>query len=196
MLKQAVRALENDEIICFPTETLYALSCNPFSESALRRLYNLKQRQHGKPCPLLFSSLEEIRRFSNVDEIDLMTMRMLLDGQITFIMPLPTIHMLPSGFFKNTLGARVSSHKTALSILHAFGYPLVATSANISGIPGGTKASDVPEAIKKGVSVFIEDDTSVTGTCSTVFDVKSRTILREGSFSDTKIFDIISTVTR
>ena len=194
MLKQAVRALESDEVICFPTETLYALACNPFSESALCRLYELKQRQHAKPCPLLFSSLEEICKFSDVDETDITTMRILSDGQITFILPLPAIHTLPSGFFKNTLGARVSSHKIALSILRTFGYPLVATSANISGIPGATKASEVPEAIKSGVSVFIEDDTHVTGMCSTVFDIRSHTILREGSFSGTKIFDIINTV--
>ena len=185
-------ALKNGEIVCFPTETLYALACNACSENAVRRLYDIKKRSYNRPLSLLLHNTSQIAEFTHITDTDFKIVEMLSPGPITYVLPLRKIQNLPELFFRNTLGIRIPDHKLAHDILTKVDFPVAATSANISGENATALASEIPTEIRKNVSKFLENDYSVSGVCSTVFDMISRKILREGMISSTKIIDAIN----
>ena len=192
MLKEVVDALKNGEIVCFPTETLYALACDAHNESSVRRLYDIKQRPYDRPLSLMLCDLPQIKKFTHITDADFEVVKMLSPGPITYVLPLRPTQNLPKLFFRNTLGIRIPNHVLAHDILSRVGFPVAATSANISGGKDATIASEVPVEIRKNVSKFLENDCSVSGVCSTVFEMVSRKILREGMISSTEIIDAIN----
>ncbi|UQD54598.1 L-threonylcarbamoyladenylate synthase [Anaplasma phagocytophilum] len=192
MVEEIVNALRNEEIVCFPTETLYALACSAFSERAVAKLYDIKRRLHDKPFSLMLGDIQQVKKFSNMKNTDLRIMEMLSPGPITFILPLHYAQNLPRRFFKDTLGVRIPDHALACNILSRFEFPVVATSANLSGERDALKASDIPEELRMHVSKLWEDDSSVSGMCSTVFDMVSQKILRTGMLPSSKILDAIN----
>ena len=185
-------ALKDGEIVCFPTETLYALACNAYSESSLRRLYDIKKRSYDRPLSLILRNASQMDEFTYMTGTDSKVVEMLSPGPITYVLPLRKTQNLPKVFFKNTLGVRIPDHKLAHEILTKVDFPVAATSANISGENAAVLASEITMEIRKNVSKFLEDDYSVSGICSTVFDMISRKVLREGMISSTKIIDAIN----
>src|SRR5262245_8322065 len=63
-----VETLRNGGIICYPTETFYALGVDPWNESAREKLYKLKNRPAEKELPLIASSTEMVSRFCNTSD--------------------------------------------------------------------------------------------------------------------------------
>ncbi|MDB1135079.1 L-threonylcarbamoyladenylate synthase [Candidatus Anaplasma sp. TIGMIC] len=191
VLEKVVCALRRGELVCFPTETVYALACSALCESAVHRLYEVKQREPEKPFSIMLSDAKQIREFADVRNCDMEIVNVLSPGPVTFILPISSTQNLPRGFFKDTLGVRIPDHALAREVLKRFEYPVVATSANLSGMHSAARASDVPHEIRKSVAEFLEDDSSVNGVCSTVFEVASRKILRNGMLTKQKILNAI-----
>ncbi|MCU7611443.1 L-threonylcarbamoyladenylate synthase [Anaplasma capra] len=190
-IQQVVEALKKEQVVCFPTDTLYALACSAFSTNAVQRLYEIKRRQHHKPIPLLLSSSAMLREFSSLRDEDWAIIERLSSKPVTFVVPLHHTGRLPHRFFNGTVGVRVPNHAKALAILQEFGAPVAATSANLSGMPNARCASDIPQEILDRVSAFIEDDSEVSGTCSTVFDLQSRKVFRPGMLSERRITRVV-----
>ncbi|MFV9924077.1 MAG: L-threonylcarbamoyladenylate synthase [Anaplasma ovis] len=195
-MQLVVEALRKEQIVCFPTDTLYALACNALSASAVRRLYEIKRRQYHKPIPILLNSLAMIRKFALLRDEDWNIIERLTPGPVTFVAPLQGTRSLPGEFFRSTVGVRVPDHTMARAILREFGGPVAATSANLSGTPGARRAAEIPQEIRDCVSELVEDDSAVGGMCSTVFDVQSRKILRIGMFSEHKIAGVVRSCKR
>lgn len=196
MLDKVVDALNRNEIVCFPTETVYALACNARSEEALSRLYKIKKRDIAKPFSILCRDLVQVAALVELTDFDLKVLTMLTPGPVTFVLPMRPKQNLPSSFFRDSLGVRIPDHKLASAVLGAVSYPLAATSANISGISDAVRAVCVPEEIRECVSEFWDDDSSVGGVCSTVFDLAKRSVLRAGMLQEQEIFNTIKTVQR
>ncbi|MGN7678955.1 MAG: L-threonylcarbamoyladenylate synthase [Anaplasma sp.] len=183
-------------MVCFPTDTLYALACSALDEEAVERLYELKKRPRSKPIPVLVDDLSKMRKLSSIAEEDWRIVEQLSPGPVTFVVPLCNAESLPKGFFRDTLGVRVPDHKMAHTILREFGAPVAATSANVSGMPGVGKAAEIPQEIRDHVTALIEDDSAVSGVCSTVLDVKTREVLRVGMISEQEIADVLQSCCR
>ncbi len=133
-LNRAVAVLNGGGVVAFPTETFYGLAVDPLNPLALNHLYALKQRDISKPILTLVDDRESL--FSLVQDIpgiyeDLM--QEFWPGPLTLIfqarLNLPVL--LTAG--TSTVGIRQSSHPFARQLLRAFGRPLTATSANLSG---------------------------------------------------------------
>ncbi|ACM49191.1 hypothetical protein U370_01625 [Anaplasma marginale str. Dawn] len=190
-MQRVVEALRKEQIVCFPTDTLYALACSALSANSVQRLYEIKRRQYHKPIPILLNSLAAIRKFASLKDEDWGIIERLSPGPVTFVVPLHDTQSLPGEFFRGTVGVRIPDHAMARTILEEFGGPVAATSANLSGMPGARRAMEIPQEIRDCVSELMEDDSAVGGMCSTVFDVQSRKVLRIGMFSEHKIAGIV-----
>jgi L-threonylcarbamoyladenylate synthase len=143
-LNRAVAVLQNGGVVAFPTETCYGLAVDPFNPLALNHLFVLKQRNIGKPILTLVDDRESLS--SLVQEIPNLyepLMKTFWPGPLTLIFPakvnLPAL--LTAG--TATVGVRQSSHPFARQLLRAFGRPLTATSANISGRAAAVNAHGV-----------------------------------------------------
>lgn len=187
-----INALNNGQLICFPTETVYALSCNANDVSAIDKIYKVKKRNKDKPLSVFVASIKQLKEIAIVKESYLAPIKHFTPGPVTFILPLKENSRLPKEFFQGTIGIRIPNHPIALEILNEFKNIVVATSINISGEKSASRACDIPHDIKKEASIIIEDDKLITGIESTIVDLTTDeiSILRKGKVTDKSIQEV------
>ncbi|WP_253302126.1 L-threonylcarbamoyladenylate synthase [Wolbachia endosymbiont of Psylliodes chrysocephala] len=183
MVSKIINAIQNNLLVCFPTETVYALACNALDNESIGKIYQIKKRSQNKPLSIFVSDIYNLTKIAKVKERYVDLINHFSPGPITYILPLKNNNILPNEFFKDSIGIRIPEHPIAISILNKLKVPIVATSINISGEKSVCKADDIPQSIKQHLSVVIEDDELVSGIESTIIDLTEDKIkvLREGA---------------
>ncbi len=184
-LQEVKKVIANDGVIIFPTDTVYGIGCNCLSETAIEKIYDLKNRPEYKPINVLTNSIENISKVAkslNAKEKELITNYM--PGALTLILDkkdyLPK--HLTAGL--DTVGVRIPKDDIALKILSTVDYPLATTSANISGEKEGIEISDFLEAFAGKVDIIIDGGPTkiqIPSTIIRVEDEKKLNIIREGA---------------
>jgi L-threonylcarbamoyladenylate synthase len=132
-LAAAVRALVQGGVIAYPTEAVWGLGCDPFSETAVRRLLALKRRDEAKGFILIAADIAQIQPWlAALNAAQKAAVLATWPGPHTWITPAPDT---PSWLRGNHdgLALRVSAHPGVQALCRAWGGPLVSTSANRSG---------------------------------------------------------------
>jgi tRNA threonylcarbamoyl adenosine modification protein (Sua5/YciO/YrdC/YwlC family) len=132
-LAQVVAALRKGAVVGLPTDTVYGLGADPFSQEGVAALFALKDRPAVKAIPLLAASVEQASRLGILAGAALEAARAHWPGPLTVIVP--RVAGLPGWLgdpVRNSIGLRVPGHPAALALLAAAG-PLAVTSANRSG---------------------------------------------------------------
>lgn len=180
--KEVARLLASDKVGAIPTETFYGLACNPFSQSALERLFNLKDRPPNKPILLLLGRLEDLSLvISRVPPKALKLMKLFWPGPLTIVLParksLPKL--LTAGL--DTIGVRLSSCEVTRKIAQAFRKPITGTSANLTGQPPCKSAEEVLEVFPQ-IDFVVDGGRSTAQLPSTVVEICDNEIklIREG----------------
>jgi L-threonylcarbamoyladenylate synthase len=187
--------LAGDGVAVIPTDTVYGLACNPRSEIAVRRIYELKRRAPAKPSAVMFFALEPATRaLPEVGARTRTALRALLPGPVTVLLPNPErrfpLACDPAGSHSGLLGLRVPALGGALAALRRIGVPAAQSSANLSGAtdPGAAdprSLQDVPVELREGADLVLDGGT-LPGAASTVIDLSeyehtgSWRIVREG----------------
>ena len=179
--------LEGKVFIC-GTDTLYGLCANALDESALERVYKIKERERGKPVSIFLKSIEDIEKYAYLDDISRKIIERFLPGPLTIV--LKKKDTIPDTLSKDYIGIRVpkSDIIRELSIV-----PLTATSANISGEKPPTSFEEIDERLKERVDLIID-----TGVCpyrkpSTVIKVVDGKVelIREGAIDFKEIEKVV-----
>ena len=126
--------LERGGVVVYPTETVYGLGADALSERAVRRVFELKGRAFKKPISVAVSSFEMLESVAIVESAEVEEiLNALLPGPVTVLLPRRAVlpEILTGG--SPLVGVRMPEHEIALRLITAFGRPLTATSANISG---------------------------------------------------------------
>lgn len=173
-----VRALRSGEVVVIPTDTVYGLAADPTSESAMKRLFELKERPEGVPVAVLVASVTQ------AEELIALTpaVRNLVDvhwpGALTVVGHSVGAELHLGSV--DTVGVRLPDHGLIRACAEAFG-PIAATSANRHGMPTITDPTELVEAFGDDVGVII-DGGVLDGTASTVVDatVEPIEVLRQG----------------
>jgi L-threonylcarbamoyladenylate synthase len=179
----AVRALEAGEVALVPTETVVGLVA---AESGLARVREIKGRDAGKPIALLCLSAEEA--FGLVDNVPQLATKL---ADIYWPGPLTLVLDLPDG---QTLGMRVPAGSAVRELLAAYGGPLYATSANLSGEPAPKGLDGVDPRVLEAVDLVVEGDPG-SGAASAVVDLsggKVRLLRADGELSTQKLARLTS----
>ena len=182
-LQEAINLIRNDEIVAFPTETVYGLGGSAFSETAVRKIYEAKGRPSDNPMIVHISDLEMLSGIVKVipDNIRKLCERF-WPGPLTILFEksekIPDI--VTAGL--NTVAVRMPSHPIALALIKRLGIPIAAPSANISSRPSPTKAEHVFDDLQGKIPLIIDGGSCNVGVESTVIDVKKghSVILRPG----------------
>ncbi|WP_168464123.1 L-threonylcarbamoyladenylate synthase [Wolbachia endosymbiont of Ctenocephalides felis wCfeT] len=184
MISKVVSAIQSNLLVCFPTETVYALACNALNSEAIEEIYKVKKRSQNKPLSIFVSSVCDLMKIAEVKKEYISLVNHFSPGPITYILPLKN-GVLPSKFFKNSIGIRIPNHWTAISILNQLKAQIIATSINISGEKSVCRAGDIPQDIRQHLSAVIEDDELVSGMESTIIDLTKDEIriIRKGKIS-------------
>lgn len=132
-IHKTVEVLRRGGVICYPTDTVYALGCDAMQKKAIDRVYRVKQMKKDHPVAFVCPDLGDIARYAIVDDRAYRVMRRLLPGPYTFILPatreVPRILMMK----RKTVGIRVPHHEVALALVRELGNPIVSTSATWEG---------------------------------------------------------------
>jgi len=201
-IAQIVNALRDGAIMLYPTDTVYAIGCDLMSKSAVERVRKLKQMSNDKPLTFLCSSLSNISEYAIVSNANYRTMKSLVPGPYTFILPatklVPKLVLNPK---RKTTGIRVPDHGVSQTIIEALGNPIISTSANLteddideedfSHQSKNTKQRNVCELPKmelfdrfsKLVDFIVDDGSDHSYEVSTILDLTddlNPSVLRQG----------------
>jgi L-threonylcarbamoyladenylate synthase len=163
-------------VVVFPADTVYGLGCDPTSEPAVRRLYELKGRPSVRPAAVMFFALEfALRALAELQPRERAALQALLPGPLTLLLPNRAhrypLACAPDPGGSDTLGLRVPSLSPQLAPLAALEEPLLQSSANLSGGPEARRLADVPASIRTGADLTF-DGGELPGVASTVLDLR------------------------
>ncbi len=182
-IKRAVEALRAGEVIGYPTDTVYALGCDPLDRKALDRLYQLKGVAKSQPLALVCADLSQVAEFALLSNSAFRLLRRLLPGPYCFI--LEATRETPRGLHlkDRTVGVRVPASAVAIALVRELGHPVISTTA---ARPGEEPPVDAAEVAQRFPALEIILDAGPCGDqVSTVVDLSKGTIdvVREGAGS-------------
>lgn len=184
-LNEIKEILDNDGVIIFPTDTVYGIACNCFSEKAIKKVFDIKKRPENKPINVLSNNLDKIKLVSrNINEKEEFLINKYMPGALTIILDKneKVSDILTAGL--DTIGVRIPKNNISLRILENVSYPLATTSANISGDSAGIKISDFLKEFDGVVDAIIDGGETDLKVASTIVRVESDNklkIIREGT---------------
>lgn len=182
-INKAIAVLKSGGIVAYPTETFYGLGAKYDIDSALKRLYEIKNRPQEKAMPLIIGSREEL--FLITDSVNKSAMDLMdrfWPGPLTILFRArPGLSEYISS--ENKVAVRIPGESFALRLARAAGFPITSTSANISGMPPADNASMVSDYFGEVIDLIIDGGKTNGGLPSTIVDVTGDMpkIIRHGS---------------
>ena len=179
-LNLAVEAINNNQVVGIPTETVYGIGVNPYSQEAVDKIFDLKGRDEAKPLSILVSSYHDLQKLDIVSTIP-EVVELYWPGPLTIVVE-TTKEFADGVGTKNpfSIGVRVPDNELAIELLKITG-PLAVTSANRSGKNDVTSNTEAEEIFGSNVTEYLEG-AALHGSGSTIIDfrVEGGEILREG----------------
>ncbi len=182
-LSRAIDVLLKGGIVAFPTETFYGLGVKYDNEDALRRLYEVKHRPKEKAMPLLVPSIKTaLTLCKNPSLLERMLMERYWPGPLTIVLKaqedLSTYLTAGTG----RVAMRIPGKSFALRLVKQAGFPITATSANISGKPPADNPQKVIDYFDDRIDLVIDGGKTYGIEPSTIVEVvEGRVkILRKG----------------
>jgi len=194
----AATILKEDGIIGFPTETVYGLAGNIFSEKAIRAIYHIKQRPLYNPLIVHIKSIEDLKKIAvEIPNIAFKLANSFWPGPLTLLLKKNTSvpDLVTSG--NPTVAVRMPNHSIALALLNLLDFPLAAPSANPFGMISPTKAQHVDDYFKTKIKMVLDGGICETGIESTIigFNNNKVVVYRIGGVSIEEIKSIAGEVT-
>ncbi len=129
-LNKAVDVLKSGGVIIFPTDTYYGLGCDLFNKEGIEQLFAIKHESDTKLFSFICADLKDISSYAKVSDFAYKSMKKLLPGPYTFI--LPAAKVVPKKLWdkRKTVGIRVPDHPITLKLIELLGNPIVSTSVS------------------------------------------------------------------
>ena len=184
MLKHIVSELAAGRLIVYPTDTVYGLGCDPFDETAVKRIYMAKRRPFDMAMSIMVKDLRMMEEVAVLDERARLLVRKFMPGPLTIIVTkrpnVPDILTAST----NEIGLRIPDNPVALKLIEEFG-PLVTTSANVHSHGNPRTCQEAFEDLGPSVSIYLDGGPAVHGTPSTIIQLTDQQIslVRPGGLS-------------
>ena len=186
----AIKLLQQEQAIAFPTDTLYGLGADPYSEKAIDKVFALKGRSYEQALPILLPNIEDMFNWIDQAGLSKVQSQKIFDlaekfwpGPLTIVTKKSkkVSNLLTAN--QDTIALRIPNHPLALELLKAFNSAIIGTSANKSGEPSLTTAQEVINIF--GENLFVLDGGKCPlGIGSTIISIMEQVkILRVGAIS-------------
>jgi L-threonylcarbamoyladenylate synthase len=154
-VEAAVDALLLQQVILYPTDTVWGLGCDAEAPPAVKQLYQLKGRSEGQPSIVLVADLAMLRRYAAQvpDELE----KLLAEQTQPTTYLLPASRAVAPGLIApdGTVGLRVVREEFCFKVVRRLGHGLVSTSANKAGEPAPALYSEVAPALVRGADYVV-----------------------------------------
>ena len=194
-IKKAKILLNKSECVAIPTETVYGLAGNAYSNHACKKIFKLKKRPKNNPLIVHYYNDKNLTKDCHLNENFHKLYKRFCPGPITFILDLKKNSKISKIVTnkKATLAVRFPKHPMARNLLKKLNYPLAAPSANLSSKVSAVCSSDVKEDFGKKVKYVLDGGRSSIGLESTIVDVRNKPkILRLGGLEISNIQKILN----
>jgi L-threonylcarbamoyladenylate synthase len=193
-IKKAKDYLDKNHCVAVPTETVYGLAGNAYSNMSVKKIFNLKKRPKNNPLIVHYLDVSKLKDDCHIDDNFIKLYNHFSPGPITFILKLKKDSKI-SKFVTNkqtSLAVRFPKHPLFRKLLKVLDYPLAAPSANISTRLSSIKTSDVIEEFGLKIKYVLDGGRCQIGVESTIINLLSKpTILRFGGLDISKIENIL-----
>ena len=193
-IKKAKQYLDKNDCVAVPTETVYGLAGNAYSDVSVKRIFKLKKRPTNNPLIVHYSDIDKLKNDCVINDNFIKLYNKFSPGPITFILKLKKISKI-SKFVtnkQNSLAVRFPKHPLFKKLLKSLKYPLAAPSANISTRLSSVKATDVIEEFGSKIKYILDGGKCQIGLESTIINLLGKpTILRFGGLDVSKIEKIL-----
>jgi L-threonylcarbamoyladenylate synthase len=192
--EDGIAALQSGELVVYPTETFYGIGADPFSQAALKRLFDVKARELERPVGLI--AADAAMAFSVASEVPTDARRLadaFWPGPLTLVVP-ARAEIAPELVGPYGVGIRVSPHPVARALAAGLGRPITATSANLSGGPPATTLAEARRSFGAKVKVYLEGGKMMASAPSTVvaFEGGEWKMIRVGAISENQIAAVLA----
>jgi L-threonylcarbamoyladenylate synthase len=195
LVNYAAQRIKAGQVVCVPTDTFYGLAVDPLNLRAVERVYEIKSRQKHKPLSLLVESVDQAEDLAQSVDSDFNALaRKFWPGPLTIIVKASS--RLPLKVTANTgnVALRVPASEIAVSIVRATGFPITATSANLSGMSECTTADRVRAQLGDRIPLIVDGGKTPSDVASTIVDLTAEDgwrIIREGAIPSDDITEVL-----
>ncbi len=181
-INKAVEILRNGGVIIYPTDTVYGIGCDIFNKEALERIFSIKNDNNEKLLSFVCSDLKDISNYAKVSDYAYRTMKHLLPGPYTFI--LPAAKLVPKKLWskRKTVGIRMPNHAVTLSLVKELGHPIISTSTTNRKGEILIDPFEIKNIFNSQVDLMLASG-SISGDPSSVIDLSMSEpeVIREGA---------------
>nr|WP_228485564.1 L-threonylcarbamoyladenylate synthase [Anoxybacillus caldiproteolyticus] len=197
-ISQAAKLLQANEVVAFPTETVYGLGANAKETEAVKKIFFAKGRPSDNPLIVHIAHRDQLEEIaSDIPDVAYTLMEHFWPGPLTLIVKKKgdaISDKVTAGL--PTIAVRMPAHPVALALIEKSGLPLAAPSANVSGRPSPTSAAHVFDDLKGRIAGIVDAGETGIGVESTVLDCTTKvpTILRPGGVTKEELERVIGCV--
>lgn len=180
---EAAVVLRAGGLLAVPTETVYGVAANAEDAAAVRRIFELRNRDFGKPVSILVTGMDMAERYCrNIPPAARRLAARYWPGPLTMVLEdgeaVPSVVTAGTG----TLGVRCPDHPLTLALIEKAGVPLAAPSANLAGEEPARTAQEVLDYFDGKIEGVADGGPCQLGVASTVLDLTKTEpkVLREG----------------
>ena len=193
-IKKSKFFLNRNECIGIPTETVYGLAANAYSDLATSKIFKLKKRPKNNPLIVHYYSLKNLKKDCKINQNFIKLYKKFCPGPITFILKLKSKNKISKNVTnkKKTLAVRFPNHSLTRKLLKELDFPLAAPSANISTKVSAVSKKDVEEEFGNKIKFILDGGSSKIGLESTIVNLDPKpAILRLGAIEVSKINKVL-----
>lgn len=187
-INKAVEVLKNGGVIIYPTDTVYGIGCDIFNKEALERIFSIKNDSATKLLSFVCANLKDISTYAKVSDYAYKSMKRLLPGPYTFI--LPAAKLVPKKLWskRKTVGIRVPNHSVSIKLVEELGNPIISTS--VTNRKGGILFDpfEIRNIFNSQVDLMLATG-SLSGSLSSIVDLSmdEPEVIRQGA-GDVSLF--------
>ena len=193
-IKKSKFFLNRNECVGIPTETVYGLAANAYSDLATSKIFKLKKRPKNNPLIVHYYSLEKLKKDCKINQNFIKLYKKFCPGPITFVLKLKSKNRISKNVTnkKKTLAVRFPKHSLTRKLLKELDFPLAAPSANISTKVSAVSKKDVEEEFGNKIKFILDGGSSKIGLESTIVNLDPKpAILRLGAIEVSKINKVL-----
>jgi len=152
---KALKVIQEGGIILYPTDTIWGIGCDASNTEAVKKIYQLKQRDEAKSMIILLDTENKLESY--VREVPSIAYDLIAyaENPLTLVMP-GAKNISPALIGEDgTVGIRIAKHDFCQQLIQRLRKPLVSTSANLSGKPSPQNFYQVDQEIIDGVDYVV-----------------------------------------
>lgn len=195
-VERSAEILKNGGVVLYPTDTLYGLGADAFSDTAVDKVTAIKGRDQRKPIHCIVADIAMAENYAEFSDDARSLAKKFFPGALTLVLKKKPEVSHGIGRYRNTIGIRIPDNDFCLALARAYDRPFTTTSANKAGMPHALSVDGILEqlgAVAARIDLVVDAGDVLPRLASTVVDLSGEepVILREGATDVAEIWNTL-----